>query len=43
MSRFESELQAVADRVVERAQPGEQVEAFASRGGETEVRVYANK
>jgi PmbA protein len=40
MSRFESELQAVADRVVEQARPGEQVEAFVSRGGETEVRVY---
>jgi len=35
-----AELQAVADRVVEQAQPGEQIEAFVSRGGETEVRVY---
>ncbi|WP_420451036.1 TldD/PmbA family protein [Ilumatobacter sp.] len=34
------ELQALADRVVERADPGEQIEAFVSRGGETEVRVY---
>jgi PmbA protein len=34
------ELQAIADRVVEQARPGEQVEAFVMRGGETEVRVY---
>lgn len=34
------ELQAIADRVVAQAEPGEQVEAFAMRGGETEVRVY---
>ena len=40
MSAFESELQAVADRVVAQARPGEQVEAFVARGGETEVRVY---
>ena len=40
MSRFESELQVVADRVVEQARPGEQIEAFVARGGETEVRVY---
>ena len=35
-----AELQEVADRVVEQAQPGEQIEAFVSRGGDTEVRVY---
>jgi len=35
-----AELQAVADRVVEQAGVGEQIEAFISRGGETEVRVY---
>ena len=35
-----SELLAIADRVVAQAQPGEQVEAFVSRGGDTEVRVY---
>ena len=35
-----ADLQAIADRVVERAQPGEQLEAFVARGGETEVRVY---
>jgi len=37
---FESELLAVADRVVAQAKPGEQIEAFVARGGETEVRVY---
>jgi PmbA protein len=40
MTAFESELQAVADRVVDQANPNEQVEAFVTRGGETEVRVY---
>ena len=40
MSGFESELQAVADRVVAQAGAGEQIEAFIARGGETEVRVY---
>ncbi len=34
------DLQAIADGVVERALPGEQLEAFVARGGETEVRVY---
>lgn len=34
------DLLAIADRVVAAAQPGEQVEAFVSRGGDTEVRVY---
>lgn len=40
MSAFESALQAVADRVIAQAKPGEQVEAFVTRGGETDVRVY---
>ena len=40
MSAFESELQAVADRIVEQAKPSEQVEAFVARGGETDVRIY---
>jgi len=40
MSGFESELQAVADRVVAQARTGEQVEAFVTRGGDTDVRVY---
>jgi PmbA protein len=34
------DLPAIADRVVAQARPGEQIEAFAMRGGETEVRVY---
>jgi PmbA protein len=40
VSGLESELLAVADRVVEQARPGEQIEAFVSRGSETEIRVY---
>ncbi len=40
MSGREQELLALADRVVAQARPGEHVEAFVSRGGETEVRVY---
>ena len=40
MSAFESELQAVADRIVEQAKSSEQVEAFVARGGETNVRIY---
>ena len=34
------QLQAIADRVVSQARPGEQIEAYVSRAGETEVRVY---
>jgi PmbA protein len=34
------ELQTLADKVVAQASAGEQIEAFVSRGGETEVRVY---
>jgi PmbA protein len=34
-----SSLQEIVDRVVGQAKPGEQVEAFASRGGETSIRV----
>jgi PmbA protein len=34
------ELLTIADRVVAQARPGEQLEAFVSRGGDTEVRVY---
>ena len=33
-------LQALADKVVASARSGEQVEAYVSRGGDTEVRVY---
>ena len=35
-----NELQELADRVVAQAKPGEQVEAYVSRGTETEIRVY---
>jgi PmbA protein len=35
-----ADLLAIVDRVVAQAQPGEQLEAFVSRGGDTEVRVY---
>ncbi len=35
-----AELQAIADRVIDQAAGDEQIEAFVSRGGETEVRVY---
>jgi PmbA protein len=35
-----SDLLSIADRVVAQATTGEQIEAFVSRGGETEVRVY---
>ncbi len=35
-----SDLLDIADRVIAQARPGEQLEAFVSRGGDTEVRVY---
>ncbi len=38
--RYMTDLLDIVDRVVARAQPGEQVEAFVSRGGDTDVRVY---
>jgi PmbA protein len=34
------ELQAIADRVVAMAQPGEHIEAFVSRDAETDIRIY---
>jgi len=34
------ELLTIAERVVAMAKPGEQVEAYVSRGLSTEVRVY---
>jgi PmbA protein len=40
VSAFESDLLGIADRVVDQARRGEQIEAFVSRGGETEIRVY---
>ncbi|MGA1440651.1 MAG: PmbA/TldA family metallopeptidase, partial [Ilumatobacteraceae bacterium] len=36
----DSDLLRLADRVVAQAAPGEQLEAFVSRGGDTEIRVY---
>ena len=35
-----AELLALAEKVVASAGPGEQVEAYVSRGGETDIRVY---
>ena len=35
-----ADLLAIVDRVITQAVPGEQVEAFVSRGGDTEVRIY---
>lgn len=35
-----SELLDIADRVIAMAKPGEQVEAYVSRGSETDVRIY---
>jgi PmbA protein len=34
------DLQALADKIVAQAGAGEQIEAYVSRGGETDVRVY---
>ena len=34
------QLQAIADRVVAMAQPGEHIEAYVSRDAETDIRVY---
>src|SRR6476659_9968116 len=35
-----SDLLTIASRIADAAQPGEQVEAYVARGGETAVRVY---
>ena len=35
-----AQLQAIADRVVAMAQPGEHIEAFVSRDAETDIRIY---
>lgn len=35
-----TELLSIADRVVEQARPGEQIEVSVSRGGHTDIRVY---
>ncbi len=40
MSDGTDDLLALADKVVAQAQAGEQLEAYVSRGGDTEVRVY---
>jgi PmbA protein len=40
MSADGADLLAICDRVVAQARHGEQIEAFVSRGGDTEVRVY---
>ena len=40
MSSATEDLQALADKVVAQAAAGEQIEAYVSRSGETEVRVY---
>ncbi|CAB4884733.1 unannotated protein [freshwater metagenome] len=40
MSAASPELIAIADRVIAQARSGEQVEAFVSRGNETEIRIY---
>ncbi|MFN8020601.1 MAG: TldD/PmbA family protein [Acidimicrobiales bacterium] len=34
------ELQAIADRIVAQARPGEEVEAYVSRDSETDIRIY---
>ena len=39
-SEHVSDLLEIADRVIAEAGDGEQIEAYVSRGGETEVRVY---
>lgn len=39
-SESTAELLALAEKVVAGAGPGEQVEAYVSRGGETDIRVY---
>ena len=35
-----TELLAIADRVIDQARPGEQIEVSVSRGGHTDIRVY---
>ena len=35
-----NELTELADRIIAQAKPGEQIEAYVSRGGETSIRVY---
>lgn len=40
MTTASPELQAIADRVIAQAKNGEQIEAYVSRGQETDIRVY---
>ena len=40
MSSGVDQLQAIADRVVAMAEPGEHIEAFVSRDAETDIRIY---
>ena len=40
MSTGKNALEQLAERIVAQAKPGEQIEAYVSRGGETSVRVY---
>jgi PmbA protein len=35
-----NDLAAIAAGIIDRARPGEQIEAYVSRGGETQVRIY---
>lgn len=43
MSSGADDLQALADKIVAQANGGEQIEAYVSRGGQTEVRVYGGE
>lgn len=40
MSESLAELDALSERILEKAQPGEQFEAYVARGGDTSIRVY---
>lgn len=43
MTEGTSELLTIAERVIEQAMPGEQVEAYVSRGSSTEVRAFGGE
>ena len=43
MSAAAPELQQIADRVIAQAAPGEHIEAYVSRGQETDIRVYGGE
>jgi PmbA protein len=40
VSEASPDLVAIADRVIAQARPGEQIEAYVSRGQETDIRIY---